>query len=97
MASETTSEIESLLQAQQWKRYSKLKQEIDSWRPFWESLTFKHRQAFRDMLFKILEYADMIESSGREYTTESLLISLLLNQQERIDRLEDQVRALKQR
>ncbi len=92
------TELESLFQQQQqhWKQYSKFKQEIDSWRPFWESLTLKHRQAFKSMLFKILEYADTIENSEREYTTESLLLSLMLAQQERIDRLEDQVKALKQ-
>ncbi len=66
------------------KTESKFKQEVDSWRSFVQSLRYEDRELFKQMMTKIYAYADAIEASGRGYTTEAVLISLLLSQHKTI-------------
>ncbi len=75
---------------------SKFKYEIDSWRSFSQSLRLEDRETFRQMMSKVFGYADAIENSGRGYTTEALLISLILSQHKTIIWLSKQIEKFKE-
>ncbi len=78
-------------------QFPKLKEELDSWRAFTHSLREEDRNTYKEMIAKILSrYSEAIENSARGYTTESLLVSLILVQQKRIDWLSKQVSLLKE-
>jgi ribosome biogenesis protein Nip4 len=70
---------------------TKLKDEIDSWTPFLESLKFEDRELFKEMIQKSWDYADSVEVCSEEHITEAFLISLLVSQQKKINFLENQV------
>ena len=79
-------------------RFPKLKEELDSWRAFMHSLREEDRHTYKEMIAKILSgYSEAIENSARGYTTESLLVSLILLQQKKINWLSRQVTFLKER
>jgi len=79
-------------------QFPKLKEELDSWRAFAHSLREEDRRAYKEMIARISSrYSEAIENSARGYTTESLLVSLILAQQKRIDWLSGQVSLLKER
>jgi len=64
---------------------SRTKNEIDSWRPYIEALREEDRLIFRDMINSVsASYTEAIERSERGYDTESLLMSIVLNQQKTI-------------
>lgn len=66
--------------------YPALKKELDSWRTYANELYNEDKTVFRDMMARIWpSYAEAIEKSGRGYTTEALLISILLSQQKTIN------------
>jgi bacterioferritin (cytochrome b1) len=69
----------------------KLKQEIDSWSLFVESLRLEDREVFKSMIQKSWAYSDSVEICRDEYTTEAFLISLLISQQKTIDWLKNQL------
>ena len=76
-------------------RFPKLKEELDSWRPFTQSLREEDRRAYKEMIDRIASrYPEAIENSARGYTTESLLVSLILEQQKRIEWLSRKVSSL---
>ncbi len=75
---------------------SKLKAEVDSWRPFVEALRFEDRQLLRGLISDAWKYADAVENSKEGCTTEAFLIALLLSRQKEIDRLESEITKLKQ-
>ena len=78
-------------------QFPKLKQELDSWRAFARSLREEDRNAYKEMIAKILPgYSEAIENSARGYTTESLLVALILAQQKRIDWLSKQVSLIRE-
>jgi hypothetical protein len=89
LAEETNekSETEEVL----FKINTKLKDEIDSWTPFLESLKFEDKELFKEMIQKSWDYADSVEVCSEEHTTETFLISLLVSQQKKINFLENQV------
>jgi hypothetical protein len=75
---------------------SKFMQEVESWRSFSYSLRKEDRDAFNDLVQNISSrYADAIDKSGRGYTTEAFLVSLILFQHRRILWLSRQVEAMK--
>ena len=77
---------------------SKLKRELDSWKKYSDELYNEDRDTFRQMVEKLWpSYAEAIEKSGRGYTTEALLISVILSQQRTIDWLARSVDKLKQK
>lgn len=71
-------------------RRSKLREEIDTWSTFANSLRQRDRGVFKDMIAKVWEYEEAIENSERESTTEALLMSLILSQQKTIRWLSNQ-------
>ena len=77
-----------------WKRFPKLKEELESWRPFWSSLRKEDQEIFRRALVSIWDYADAIE--GYSYAglnpTEALQLSIILAQQIVLDRIYEQTR-----
>ena len=76
---------------------SKLKKEFDSWRPFAQALRFEDRVIFNEMLNRVASsYAEAVESSGRGYDTEAVLMSTLLSQQKTIDWLTRVIEGLKE-
>jgi hypothetical protein len=65
-----------------------LTREIESWRSFAVSLNSKeYREIFNKMLNDCYKYANSINAKGQPFPTDSLLMSLLLSQQEMIDLL----------
>ena len=67
---------------------SKLKQELDSWRKYSQALYNEDKEIFQRMISRLFPaYSDAIENSGRGYTTEALLLSLIISQQKTIDLL----------
>ena len=76
--------------------FPRLKLELDSWKNYSDELYNEDRDEFRQMVEKLWpSYARAIEKSGRGYTTEALLISILLSQQRTIDWLSRSVEKLK--
>jgi hypothetical protein len=63
----------------------RLKQEIDSWRPYAEALRQEDREVFREMMNDISAgYREAIDMAERGYDTEALMMSILLRQQKTI-------------
>ena len=74
----------------------RVKQEVDSWRPYAEALREEDRTIFREMMNSVLSsYKEAIRSAERGYDTESLLISILLDQQKTINWLSRIVNRMK--
>jgi hypothetical protein len=73
-----------------------LTKEIESWRSFSASLNSEeYKEIFNKMLSDCYKYANAINAKGEPFSTDSLLMSLLLSQQKMIDWLSAQV-AIKQ-
>jgi hypothetical protein len=69
-----------------------LTREIESWGSFAASLNSEEcKQLFNKMLSDCYKYANAINSKGRPFPTDLLLMSLLLSQQKMIDWLSTQV------
>jgi hypothetical protein len=63
----------------------RLKEEIDSWRPYAEALRQDDREVFREMMNAVAaSYNLAIERAERGYDTEAVMMSILLNQQKTI-------------
>ena len=63
----------------------RLKQEIDSWRPYAEALRQEDREVFREMMNAVAaSYNEAIDRAERGYDTEAVMMSILLNQQKTI-------------
>jgi hypothetical protein len=76
---------------------SRLKHEIDSWRPYAEALRQEDREVFREMMNEISSgYAEAIDLAERGYDTEALMMSILLKQQKTINWLASLARRLKE-
>jgi hypothetical protein len=75
----------------------RLKQEIDSWRPYAEALRQDDRELFRDMMNEISSgYREAIDMAERGYDTEALMMSILLKQQKTINWLANLARRLQE-
>jgi hypothetical protein len=70
---------------------AKLRDEIESWTPFLESLRPEDKELFKEMIQRSWDYADSVEVCGEEYITEAFLVSLLVSQQKKINFLANQV------
>jgi hypothetical protein len=57
-----------------------LKQELDKWKNFSFILRKQNRKLFEKMLQSSYKYSDAINAKGKEFSTESLLISLIFDQ-----------------
>ena len=76
--------------------FPRLKRELDSWKKYSGELYNEDRDVFRQIVEKLWpSYAQAIERSGRGYTTEALLVSIILSQQRTIDWLSRSVEKLK--
>jgi len=76
---------------------SRTKREIDTWRPYVEALRIDDRQILRDLINSVSSsYGEAMNKAERGYDTESLLISLILDQQKTINWLSSRVRKLQQ-
>ena len=62
-----------------------LAREIESWNAFAEGLRAEDREAFRRMLDQCYRHVEAINAKGELFPTESLLMSLILSQQELIE------------
>ena len=63
----------------------RLKEEIDSWRPYAEALRQEDREVFREMMNVVAaSYNQAIDRAERGYDTEAVMMSILLNQQKTI-------------
>jgi hypothetical protein len=61
-----------------------LKQELDKWNSFSSILRKPNRDLFNQMLQSSYKYSDAIDAKGENDVTESLLMSILLEQQYKI-------------
>ncbi len=70
-----------------WKHFPNLKQELESWRPFWASLRKEDQQLFERALLQVWDYAEAIESSSKleMNPTEAFLLAVILAQQKILD------------
>jgi len=57
-----------------------LKQELDKWKNFSFILRKQNRKLFEKMLQSSYKYSDAINAKGKEFSTDSLLISLIFDQ-----------------
>ena len=61
-----------------------LKRELDKWKTYSDILRKPNRDLFNQMLQSSYKYSNAIEAKGENYATESLIMSLLLEQQYKI-------------
>ncbi len=62
-----------------------LKREIDKWNKYSFVLRKQNRILFEDMLQQSYKYSDAINAKGEQYSTESLLLSLVFDQHKLIN------------
>ncbi len=62
-----------------------LAKEIESWRVFSDSLRKEDREIFNKMIRQCYKHITAINVKGEPYTTESLMMSLILTQQQMIE------------
>jgi len=75
----------------------RLKQEIDSWRPYAEALRQEDREVFREMLNSVAAlYNEAIDRGDRGYDTETVMMSILLNQQKTINWLSNFLKRIRE-
>ena len=75
----------------------RLKDEIDSWRPYADALRLEDREIFRAMMNNVAaSYTDAIDRAERGYDTESVMMSILLNQQKTIGWLVSTLKRMKE-
>ena len=75
----------------------RLKEEIDSWRPYAEALRKEDREVFREMLNSVAaSYGEAIDLADRGYDTEAVMRSILLTQQKTINWLSNFLKRLKE-
>jgi hypothetical protein len=76
----------------------RLKEEIDSWRPYAVALRHEDREIFRDMMNAVsTSYSAAIAQAERGYDTEALMISILLSQQKTIKWLSNLLEKLRKK
>ncbi len=77
-----------------WTQFPKLREELESWRPFWASLRKEDQDVFKRALVSTWDYADAIEnySYAGMSATEALQFSIILAQQKTLDRISEQAR-----
>ena len=64
-----------------------LAREIQSWKSFSDSLRLEDRKMFEKMTRQCYKHLKAINAKGEPYTTESLMLSLILIQHQMIDLL----------
>jgi hypothetical protein len=75
---------------------SKLREEIDSWLSFVESLKPEDKQLFNDMVHEAQNYLDFVEyCEGDNNTTEAFLLGLLVSNQKTINSLSKRIEIIK--
>ena len=75
----------------------RLKEEIDSWRPYAEALRQEDREVFREMLNSVAAlYNEAIDRAERGYDTEAVMMSILLNQQKTINWLSNFLKRIRE-
>ncbi|MGI0080386.1 MAG: hypothetical protein ACRECH_12270 [Nitrososphaerales archaeon] len=75
----------------------RLKQEVDSWRPYAEALRQEDRDVFREMMNDVARaYGEAVDLAERGYDTEAVMMSILLSQQKTINWLSNLARALRE-
>ena len=62
-----------------------LSKEIESWKAFGDSLREEDREIFDKMIKQCYRHIKAINSKGEPYTTESMMMSLILIQHQVID------------
>jgi len=62
-----------------------LAKEIQSWKSFGDSLRLEDRKIFNKMIQQCYKHIQAINAKGKPYTTESLMLSLILIQHQMIE------------
>jgi hypothetical protein len=65
-----------------------LPREIESWKGYAQALRMDDRQLFQRMLERCYRYAAAVNAKPEALSTEALLMSILLEQEKEIERLE---------
>jgi hypothetical protein len=78
----TISEIED--QQLDIKESNILQKELKKWKTYSDILRQPNRDLFNEMLKSIYKYSNSIEAKGENYATESLIMSLLLEQYKKL-------------
>jgi hypothetical protein len=66
-------------------KYDTLAKEIESWNSFADDLRAEDKKVFKHMLNQCYKHVEAINKKGEYFPTESLLMSLILWQQELIE------------
>src|SRR5208283_6184579 len=75
----------------------RLKEEIDSWRPYADALRQEDREVFREMMNSVAaSYNQAIDRAERGYDTEAVIMSILLNQQKTISWLSSLLKRMRE-
>jgi hypothetical protein len=61
-----------------------LQKELDKWKTYSDILRQPNRDLFNEMIQSVYKYSCAIEAKGKNYATESLLMSLLLDQHKKL-------------
>ncbi len=69
-----------------------LAKEIESWNGFADGLRAEDRKIFKQMLNRGYKYVEAINKKGDLFPTDSLLMSIILSQQELIEFLLDKIK-----
>jgi hypothetical protein len=67
-----------------------LQKELDKWKTYSDILRKPNRELFKQMLQSSYKYSNAINAKGENYATESLLMSLLFEQQYKIKKCNSQ-------
>ena len=62
-----------------------LSKEIESWKGFGDSLREEDREIFNNMIKQCYRHIEAINVKGEPYTTEAMLMSLVLSQHQMIE------------
>ncbi len=73
-----------------------LREEVESWRPFFDALRAEDRMIARDLVERCWRFASAIQSSKKRYLVEPLLLTILLIQEERIKWSESELKRLRE-
>ncbi len=66
---------------------SKLKEELDAWQKYSDSLLPDDRAALERTIQNAMQYGEFVEDAPRGHETEAFLLSILLSQQKKIEEL----------
>ena len=76
---------------------SRVVKEIESWRPFGETLRVDDRQLYREMMQQVCEYLPSMEGKAEPFPNDALFMGLIFLQHRMIEELNERVGRLERK